>query len=123
MVTPARIAVNGVARIAMGGSHTCALTTDGAVYCFGGDQAGAVGQEQYEDYAQPVRVGHLDKSVSVPRPGTPAPSCRMAMRCVGACPSEDSNASPAPSHLVRCPCPAPRARAVFAASYGTFVLG
>lgn len=54
-----------VASIAVGDFHTCASVVSGAVYCWGKNQAGALGNGTVDDSAVPVRVIGIDDAVSV----------------------------------------------------------
>jgi alpha-tubulin suppressor-like RCC1 family protein len=47
---------SGVAAIAAGAWHTCAVTTAGAVLCWGGNSFGALGDGSFTDKHVPVRV-------------------------------------------------------------------
>lgn len=44
------------AAISTGGAHTCALTTDGVVYCWGWNSAGQAGNDTAEYIVKPARV-------------------------------------------------------------------
>lgn len=56
---------NGVAQIATGGDHTCALTTGGSVKCWGYDEDGQVGAgSQRRHRARPHQVVGLDNGVT-----------------------------------------------------------
>jgi len=54
---------SGVAAIAVGGSFSCALTTAGAVKCWGKNASGALGDGTTTDRSQPVPVSGLSSGV------------------------------------------------------------
>ncbi len=59
-VTPERVVgLNDVVDIAAGPSHTCAVDTDGAAYCWGSNRAGQLGTGTRDNADAPVRVAHL----------------------------------------------------------------
>jgi alpha-tubulin suppressor-like RCC1 family protein len=54
-----RVAVGGARTfrsVSAGGRHTCGITTDGALYCWGANWAGQLGTGSYTDSPVPVRV-------------------------------------------------------------------
>ncbi len=53
----------GVKAIAAGYSHTCALTEQGGVLCWGSNESGELGDETKENRSAPVLVRGLDKGV------------------------------------------------------------
>ncbi|MBD8526367.1 PD40 domain-containing protein [Pseudomarimonas arenosa] len=53
----------GVAQIALGNSHTCALSTAGAVSCFGRNDAGQIGDGTSLQRAEPAPVSGLQRDV------------------------------------------------------------
>lgn len=54
----------GVVEIGMGSFHACALTQAGAVYCWGSNNGGALGNGGIEDSSIPVAVSGLDTGVT-----------------------------------------------------------
>lgn len=48
----------GVATMSAGGSHTCALRTDGTVWCWGDNRLGQLGQGSADDdpHSYPLKV-------------------------------------------------------------------
>ena len=55
--TPRHVPLPFPARqVVVGAAHTCALTTNGAVHCFGADDAGQVGCTDERRQAAPCRV-------------------------------------------------------------------
>lgn len=55
----------GVARVAAGGLHTCALTPDGNAKCWGANDKGQLGDGTQEQRPSPVDVNHLDARIAV----------------------------------------------------------
>jgi VCBS repeat-containing protein len=55
---------SGVTAITGGGDHTCALTTEGGVKCWGGDWVHQLGDEVYANSPIPVNVTGLSSGVS-----------------------------------------------------------
>lgn len=62
--------MSGTVGIAGGGHHTCALTTVGAVKCWGGNASGAVGDGSFTDRAAPVDVVGLQSGVTAVAAGS-----------------------------------------------------
>lgn len=56
----------GIASVAAGGLHTCALTTAGAVACWGNNYAGQVGDNSMSTRAAPVGVLNGQSSAFAP---------------------------------------------------------
>lgn len=63
--------IDGVASVASGGEHTCALTTQGTVYCWGGNSSGQLGTGAVSDPGTPVTL-----PVSVVDPADPSQPLR-----------------------------------------------
>lgn len=60
---PGPAAAFGVANITAGNLHTCALTTEGAVTCWGSNNWGQLGDETTTDRRTPARVSGLNDGV------------------------------------------------------------
>ncbi len=77
---------SGVAAIAAGDSHTCALTTAGAVHCWGNNSYGQLGDGSTTPRTTPVAVSGLDSGVAAIAVGG-THSCALttagAVRCWG----------------------------------------
>lgn len=57
-------AIQSISQIAAGESHTCALTNDGSVLCWGSNSFGQLGSNLPDSSFQPVSVGGLSSDVS-----------------------------------------------------------
>jgi alpha-tubulin suppressor-like RCC1 family protein len=72
--------------LALGGEHTCALTLDGAVYCWGTNTSGQLGDGSTTGRNSPTRVEGLDRVMGITA-GT-AHTCALVddgtVRCWGA---------------------------------------
>lgn len=55
----------GAAAVAVGGRHTCAVTDDGRVRCWGGNERGQLGDGSAERRLAPVSVVDLDGAVAI----------------------------------------------------------
>jgi alpha-tubulin suppressor-like RCC1 family protein len=78
---------SGVAMIAAGGNHTCAVTTAGAVRCWGQNQHGPLGDGTETNRAAPVAVSGIADGITAVSAGpdfTCALSNNGAVRCWGA---------------------------------------
>ncbi len=76
----------GVKAIAVGGTHTCALTEPGGVLCWGSNWSGQLGDGTKERRSVPVRVRGLDKGVKAIAAGdshTCALTKQGGVSCVG----------------------------------------
>ncbi|HLT96247.1 MAG TPA: S-layer homology domain-containing protein [Acidimicrobiia bacterium] len=62
--TTVEVEVIGVQQIAAGYDHACAITTDTAVYCWGRNTSGQLGDGTFTDRDRPVQVVHPDQEDS-----------------------------------------------------------
>ncbi|MQF69154.1 hypothetical protein FIM12_02300 [SAR202 cluster bacterium AD-804-J14_MRT_500m] len=60
----------GVSSISAGADHTCALTTEGGIKCWGSNGNGRLGYGGVTDYAIPIDVSGLESGVSVVSAGS-----------------------------------------------------
>ena len=79
---------SGVLSVALGYSHTCAVTTAGAVKCWGDNNAGALGDgTSYDIRTTPVDVVGLESGVAAVAPGNHWYTCAVttagAVKCWG----------------------------------------
>jgi prepilin-type N-terminal cleavage/methylation domain-containing protein len=59
--TPAKVdALAGVVSVATGSNHTCAITEDGALWCWGANASGQLGLDDTVERILPTRVSALD---------------------------------------------------------------
>jgi alpha-tubulin suppressor-like RCC1 family protein len=65
---------SGVVAIAVGSSHSCALKTDGSVWCWGQNSTGALGDGTTTGRPSPVAVASLGSGVAAVTAGSPIPS-------------------------------------------------
>ena len=80
--TPVQVKnIDDIAAIAAGGSHSCALRQDGAIFCWGDNEYGQLGDGTGGAYGDeslvPVRVGDLSISAS-PTTSAPEPTASTA---------------------------------------------
>jgi alpha-tubulin suppressor-like RCC1 family protein len=50
------VGLTDVAQVSRGDNHTCAVTTQGALYCWGGNEKGQLGDGTLEGRTRPVRI-------------------------------------------------------------------
>lgn len=64
---PRSLGLHGAKRVRLGQSHGCALTTDGAISCFGHDYSGALGHAAARSYdaSPPEAVGGVPRAVDL----------------------------------------------------------
>lgn len=84
---PACEDLEGIAQIAAGNNHTCAVTAEGRALCWGTNYQGGLGDGTIEDRANPVAVDGLDSGVG-PLGGGPGSRHKCAsgadgLRCWG----------------------------------------
>lgn len=74
-----------IIEIATGGLHTCALVSDGSVYCWGHNGEGQLGDGTFENKSVATRVSDIDDAVEV-KAGSRHTCARLstnALRCWG----------------------------------------
>jgi alpha-tubulin suppressor-like RCC1 family protein len=80
--------LTGASALALGDVHTCALSTDGTVRCWGGNTSGALGDGLMADASTPQLVSIPGKAVSIA--AGPSSACAVlsngAVVCWGAGP-------------------------------------
>jgi len=54
--TPVQIMSSGVSSVALGGAHTCAVRTDGSLWCWGRNDYGQLGDGTWTDKNTPVQI-------------------------------------------------------------------
>ncbi|MCZ6614398.1 MAG: hypothetical protein O6920_01260, partial [Chloroflexi bacterium] len=71
-VTPVNVAglTNGVAAVSVGGAHTCALTTNGGLRCWGSNSEGELGDGTTTNRIMPVNVAGLASGVAAVSAGS-----------------------------------------------------
>ena len=62
-----------VAQVETGASHTCAITLDGALWCWGDNAFGQLGDGMTEDLPVPTIVEHMAEAVEITIPNVEAP--------------------------------------------------
>ena len=75
-------ALSGIAQIELGGSHSCAVTTAGAVTCWGKGDVGQLGNDATSDSSLPVNVKDQDSGSGVLNIGTKNRYACGDVRCV-----------------------------------------
>ena len=56
ILSPTRVPLVAVTDITLGGSHSCAVTQDGAVWCWGHNESGQIGRLSGEHHHEPEQV-------------------------------------------------------------------
>lgn len=67
-----------IAALAMGGAHACALRSDGAVFCWGSDDAGQIGSGAYA--TEPVLRSNLSRTARIASGPTSVHTCVVSVQ-------------------------------------------
>lgn len=94
----------GAIRVATGGAHSCAITHDGSLWCWGRAREGQLGIASYDPVRTARRIGALAELTRGPSPGAPA--------AAGATPAAPGSAAPAATAGLTATLSAPAERAI-----------